>query len=92
MIIELLFVLHQTNNDIIYIFHVVENFVHLFGKCSKLLLLRFLFFFLFIFINLLLNYMKVVTYALERPFSFKLIWAPEVQYAIFCLLIQVSCK
>jgi hypothetical protein len=57
-----MFVSHQSNYDIIYIFQVVENFLHLF----------------------------VCTYALmERPFSLKLTWASEVQYAILCLSIQV---
>jgi hypothetical protein len=33
--IELLFVSHQTNYDIIYIFLVVDNFLHLFGNLSQ---------------------------------------------------------
>jgi uncharacterized membrane protein len=30
-----------------------------------------------------------VGYLLQRPFSFKLTWASEAQYAIICLLIEV---
>jgi len=71
--IELLFVSHQTNYDIIYIFLVVENFLHLFGNLSQ---------------HWLRSYMKV-GYLLERPFSFKLTWGSEAQYAILCLLTEV---
>jgi hypothetical protein len=72
--IELLFVLHQNNYDIIYIFQVVDTFLHLFSKSI---------------LNIFVMCLHESCIVLDTTFSFNQTWAPEVQYAIHCLRIQI---